>query len=96
MPIIFTCKNFLALTGVAQLVGHCPAKQKVVDLIPSQGTCLGYGFGPQVGMHKRGNQCFSPSFPLSLKVNKYNLKKILVTSILNSWGKIMNILLLLR
>ena len=32
-----------ALTGVAQLVGHRPAKQKVAGSIPSQGTCLGFG-----------------------------------------------------
>ena len=35
-----------ALTGVAQLGGHRPSKQKVTDLILSQGTCLGCGFSP--------------------------------------------------
>ena len=38
-----------ALTGVAQLVGCCPVKQKATDLIPSQGTCLGCRFGPWLG-----------------------------------------------
>ena len=38
-----------ALTGVAQLVGHHPTKQKVAGFIPSQGTCLDCGFGPQLG-----------------------------------------------
>ena len=37
-------RNKGALAGVAQLVGHCPAKQKVAGLIPSQGTCLGCRF----------------------------------------------------
>ena len=35
-----------ALTCVAQLVGHHPAKQKVMGLIPDQGTCLGLRFCP--------------------------------------------------
>ena len=50
----------LALTGVAQLVGLCAAEQKVASLIPSQGTCLGCGFGPWLG-HIQGadNQSFS-------------------------------------
>ena len=54
------------LTSVAQLLGHCPAKQRVTSLIPSQGKCLGYGFG------WRTDQCFfpslSPSHPISLKI----------------------------
>ena len=31
----------VALTGVAQWVGHCPAVEKVTGSIPSQGTSLG-------------------------------------------------------
>ena len=38
-----------ALAGVAQLAGHRPTKQKVTGSIPSQGTCLCYGFGPWLG-----------------------------------------------
>ena len=48
-------RSILALTGVAQWVGHRPAKQKVASSILSQGTCLGCGFCPQVGAHIRGN-----------------------------------------
>ena len=49
-----------ALTAVAQLVGHCPENRKVTSLIPSQGTCLGCGFGPQLGrVQEATNQCFS-------------------------------------
>ena len=51
-----------------------------------QGTCLGYMTGPQLGACKRQpidvsltQQCFtpslSPSLPLSLKINKYNVFK---------------------
>ena len=36
----------VTLTGVVQLVKHCPAKQKVVGLILGQGTCLGCRFNP--------------------------------------------------
>ena len=38
-----------ALTSVARLVGHHPAKQKVANLIPGQGTRLGSGLGPGSG-----------------------------------------------
>ena len=38
-----------ALTGAAQLDGRHPAKRKVVDSFPGQGTCLGCGFRPQLG-----------------------------------------------
>ena len=52
-----------ALAGVAQVVGHHPAKQKVSGLIPTQGTCLGCRFGPQSGqVQEATNQCF----PLTL------------------------------
>ena len=55
--------------------------QKVAGLIPSQGTCLGCGPGPQVWVYERQPMdvsltllCFSPSLspslPLSLKLNK--------------------------
>lgn len=36
-----------ALASVAQLVEHHPFHQKVTGLIPSQGTCPGFGFDPQ-------------------------------------------------
>ena len=37
----------MALTGVAQWIEHGPVNQRVAGLIPSQGTCLGCGPGPQ-------------------------------------------------
>ena len=37
-----------ALTSVAQLVEHCPTKQKVTGSIPSQGTSLGCRMDPQL------------------------------------------------
>ena len=40
-------KNHLALAGVAQWIEHCPLNQMVTGWIPSQGTCLGCGPGPQ-------------------------------------------------
>ena len=42
-------KEYLALTGVAQWVGHCSAKRKVAGSIPSQGTGLGGVFSVQLG-----------------------------------------------
>ena len=49
--------------------------QRVASLIPSQGTCLGCGPGPQQGAHERQPHIaislpLSPSLPLSLKINK--------------------------
>ena len=71
----------MALTRVAQLVGHCPAKQKFASLIPVWGTCLSFKYGLLLGPNERqlmdvslSHQCFfpslSPSHPLSLKINK--------------------------
>ena len=46
-------KNLLlALAGVAQWIEHQPANQRVIGSIPTQGTCLGCGLGPQVGVHE--------------------------------------------
>ena len=42
-----------SLAGVAQWIECRPANQRVSGLIPSQGTCLGCGPGPQWGMFKR-------------------------------------------
>ena len=64
----------LALTGVAQWMDHRPANRKVTSSIPSQGTCLGGGPGPQLGTCKRqliivslAHRCslplFLPPFP---------------------------------
>ena len=37
----------IALAGVAQWTVHWPANLRVTSSIPSQGTCLGFGPGPQ-------------------------------------------------
>ena len=42
-----------ALAGVAQWIEHGPANQKVAGLIPSQGTCLGWGPDPWLGACER-------------------------------------------
>ena len=41
---LFSKSTTFALTGASQLVGHCPAKQKVAGSIPNQETCLDCGF----------------------------------------------------
>ena len=46
--IIYNIKK-QALNYVAQWVGRRPTKRKVMSSIPTQGTCLGCGFGPQLG-----------------------------------------------
>ena len=65
-----------APTGVAQWIECRPANQSVASSIPSQGTWLGCGPGPQSGVHER-QPCtdvslspLSPSLPLSLTLNK--------------------------
>ena len=40
-------KNKIALAGVAAWIEHWPENQMVTSLIPSQGTCLACGLGPQ-------------------------------------------------
>ena len=44
---ILACKDNMALAGVAQWIEHGPENQRVAGSIPSQGTCLGCGPGPQ-------------------------------------------------
>ena len=58
-----------ALAGVAQWIEHQPSNQSVASSIPSQGTCLGFGPGPQQGAHERQPHIdvslplFLPPFP---------------------------------
>ena len=70
-----------ALAGVPQCFEHWPENWNVPGSIPSQGTCLGCGSGPQLGACERQlitvsfiHWCFSPSFfpflLLALKLNK--------------------------
>ena len=55
--------------GVAQWIERRPANQGVAGLIPSQGTCLGCGPGPQWGPYERQPHMdvslpfFLPPFP---------------------------------
>ena len=73
--ILYNEKQSLALAGVAQWIEHRPVNQRVASLIPSQGTCLGCGPGPQQRAFKRQPHlgvslpCFVPDSP-SLKINK--------------------------
>ena len=67
----FVWKYQAALSGVVPLVRHHSAKQKATaGSIPSQGTCLGCGFGPQVRVRGEAiDRCFShinASLPLFL------------------------------
>ena len=63
---IYVYKSYVALNGLAQLVGCHPTKQKVAGSIPGPGTCLDCRLGPS----KPTNVslpliCFSLPFPLS-------------------------------
>ena len=75
----FFFKIYPALAGVAQWIGCRPVNQTVAGSIPSQGTCLGCRPCPQEGAHERQPHIgvslpvFSPSLPISLKINKQNL-----------------------
>ena len=61
----FSIPKSMSLPGQRGLVGCRTTKQKVVVLIPGQGTSLGFGFGSQLGRVREAiDQCFSP--PLSL------------------------------
>ena len=51
--VITSEKDHAALAGVAQWIERQPANQKVPGSIPSQGTCLGCGPGPQLGTLER-------------------------------------------
>ena len=58
-----------ALAGVAQWIECWPVNQRIADSIPSQGTCLGCGPGPQMGVWERQPHIdfslplFLPPFP---------------------------------
>ena len=55
----------LALAGVAQWIDCQPANQRVTGLIPGQGTCLGCGPGPHLGVCE-GQPHTDVSLPLFL------------------------------
>ena len=71
-----------ALTDAAQLVVCHPANQKVAGLLPSQGTCLGFRFGPQFRVHVRRSKSvfltsmfLSFSFSLTSLLSRINIRK---------------------
>ena len=54
MPQITNMKEPKTLAGVAPRTERQPANQRVTGSIPNQGTCLGWGPGPQWGgVHER-------------------------------------------
>ena len=59
-----------ALTGVAQWVERHPTNRKVAGAVPNEGTRLGCGPGPHLGVCRKqlmdvslAQQCLSPSLP---------------------------------
>ena len=63
-----------AQAGVTQWIEHRLVNQRVTGSIPSLGTCLGCGPGPQWGpresqLHIDVSPFLSPSLPLSLKIS---------------------------
>ena len=83
---IFKNFKFNALADVAQYIECWFANQKVIGSVSGQGTCLGFGPGPQMGACERqpinvslAHRCFSPtfspSFSLSLKNKTKNFKE---------------------
>ena len=83
--------NQAALAGVAQYTERWSANLKVAGSIPSQGTCLGFGPGPQLEVwerqpidvsltHRCVSPSLSPSLPLPLQIIKYFEKYINKTS----------------
>ena len=81
----------LSLASLAQWSECQPANQGVTSSIPSWSSCLGYGPGPQRGMHERGNHTlifFSLFFPLlsplSLKILIKSFKKLNLLKLIKS------------
>ena len=58
-----------ALTGVTQLVGCHPTKPKVASSIPGQGTYKRQPIDVSLS-YRCSSPSFSPSLPLSVKINK--------------------------
>ena len=62
-----------SLAGVAQWIECQPVNQRVTGSIPTQGTSLGCGPGPQLGTHERQphiDVSLSFSLPSPLKISK--------------------------
>ena len=47
IEVVLKNTHISALVGVAQWIEHWPVNQRVSGLVPSQGTGLGCGPGPQ-------------------------------------------------
>ena len=71
---INTQKSIAALAGVAQWTECLPANQRVAGLIPSQGTCMDYRPGPQLGCARGNHTLMFLSLPFSLP-SSLSLKK---------------------
>ena len=84
------CVKYLwALAGVAQWIEHWPANQRVISLIPSQGSSCAVGHVPSRGAWETTTHWYfspspSPSLLLFLKMNKIKQNKIFETFIA-SW-----------
>ena len=64
----------VALAGVAQWTECRPVNQRVASSIPSQGTSLGCGPGPQLGT-REGQPHIDVSLPLFLLPLPFSLNK---------------------
>ena len=62
------------LAGVAQWTERRPVNQKVASSIPSSGTCLGCGPGPQWGAEERQLMFLSLSFSLPSPLKLIKIK----------------------
>ena len=76
-------KPSTALAGVAQWIERCPADWKGAGLITGQGTGLGFGLGPQLGLCEKqpisvslAHRCFPLYFSLPFHLPKKKKKKI--------------------
>ena len=93
-PCNWKLKNScVALTGVAQWVGCHPANRKVSISIPGQGTCLGCGPDPWLGLCERQTidvslYLFLPPFPIS----KNKLKNIFYKEFFGKGSSVYNYL----
>ena len=64
------------LAGVAQLLEPHPMHRNVVGLIPNQGTCLGYRFGPQLESVQEAVDYCSSLTSMSLSLSLHPLSSL--------------------
>ena len=72
----------MALTGITHWAVRCPAKWRVSGSILGGGTCVGRRPGHRLGCARGSwsffsfaHHCFSPTLPLSPKINKNKILK---------------------